>query len=354
MRHVMDLSREMHAQGHEVDIAYSSLRFEPAFKDRFLALKDEGIGMYEIPMRQEPHPSDRFCVRELRAKIKAQRYDVVQGHSTKSGLVARLAAKKLGCKVFFTPHGLYTQTPGTSKKKALVYGVLERYLARFTDKIILLSESELAHARELGLPASKLVRGTNGIAEPAWESRDACRARYRLGADDYVIGWIGRFAFPKSPETAIRTMALVIQQLPNAKLLMAGEGVDLEACKALACDLGVKENVVFTGPVKVAEFFPACDVEFLSSLSEALPYALLEALFAGLPIVATRVGGTKETITQATNGYVGDTEQELADALVKLGKDATLRESMGAASHARSSDFTIKSMVDWHLNLYVS
>lgn len=352
MRHVMDLSRELVRRGHTVHIIYSPRRMEDAFKERFLNQANEGITLHPVEMRRAPHPSDRKAIKAAREILKTHQFDVVHCHSTKSGLVGRLAAKGLRAKVFYTPHGIFTLSPDIKAWQRVPYAKLEAWLQKYTTRVIYLSEIEKIECEAIGIRREKLVQVFNGIEAPNWADREELRKRYGIENDEVVVGWISRFLPAKDPDLAIETFAEVAANNSHARFLMAGEGDLWDDAKEYAASLGLQNRLTFVGTVRPAEFFPALDIQFLSSLQEGLPYVLVEALFAGLPIVSTRVGGTHEIVRN--NGRVSNERDasELSDLLIDLINQPALRERMGEESLLLSKKFTIDSMVDSLVSLY--
>jgi glycosyltransferase involved in cell wall biosynthesis len=128
-------------------------------------------------------------------------------------------------------------------------------------------------------------------------------------------------------------MKTVHQELPEAKLILVGDGEEREHLETLTDGLGIRECVEFAGRVpheKVEDYMSQAEVFVLPSLSEGFPVTILEAMACGLPVVATRVGGVPDIIEDGTNGYLVDTmnQEQIAEALLKLLQDEKLRKDI--------------------------
>lgn len=347
MRHVIDLSRELVRRGHHVEIIYSPVRLEEGFKGRFFELENIGVKFHPLPMKRAPGPSDLSAIRLTKKILKNGQFDIVHAHSTKSGLVGRLAGKGLA-KVFYTPHCLYTLAPEMPKWQRKPFAMMESWLQKYTEKVVIISKIELDEALRIGIRREKIHLGFNGIEDLRWKNRSEARTAYGIDDEDVVVGWISRFVDQKYPQLAIQTFAELASHSPNVRFVMAGEGPLWEECKQMSTDLGLSKRLTFVGMVKPPDFFPALDVYFLSSLHEGLPYVLIEALFAGLPIVTTPVGGAIETVGNSENGFVTDglSPEELAEKLHTLVENQELRKKMSSTSLIKSKSFTVTAMVD--------
>jgi glycosyltransferase involved in cell wall biosynthesis len=195
-------------------------------------------------------------------------------------------------------------------------------------------EDYLVHG--IKLPANKVTLINNGVAEPVSateEQKRLVREALRVQADDVIIGCCCRLKDEhKRVSDLIKAFARVHERFPNAKLLIVGDGPDEAMLRSLAGELGVSEHVHFTGyQGNTRPFFEVMDIFALASAYEGLPVALLEAMFARLPVVATRVSGIPSVVRTGETGFLVEPKnpEELADRLLVLLNDAALRETMG-------------------------
>ncbi len=352
-RHVLDLSEGLSERGCEVHLIYSTNRIDRLFVDRLTGLKT--VRHQALKMRTSPHPSDFSVTSALRAYARRHGpFDVIHGHSSKGGALARLAAMGTNAAAFYTLHGLIMMDPGLGRLKRSLYLAIERALSLSTAGIIAVSPEEGRAAVKLGLGSSRVVLVPNGIGPVLLRSRAEARAELEVSDDVPVVGFVGRLVSQKAPDLLIRAFATASRSAPGSKLAMLGSGPLEHDLKKLARALGVASHVLFLGERDARGFLAAFDVFALSSLKEGLPYVVIEAMAAGLPVVATETAGVEILVRTGSNGVVvpaGD-QEAFAEGLKSLLTDRTRRLRFGEASRNRASLFTIDAMIDRTLNAY--
>jgi glycosyltransferase involved in cell wall biosynthesis len=353
-RHFLDLAAGLEARGIDVVGIYSPRKLDTACRARLAA---GGLPpLYEFPMRRAVHPLDGVDTWRLVRFIRSLgRFDIVHGHSSKGGAMARLAARWLGIPAVYTPNAFATQDRGLPGWQRSFYGRVERWLARRTDAIIAVSHDEADHAREhLQIDPKKLHVIPNGIDAIDFPSKESARSRLGIAPGELVVGFVGRLAPQKAPDVMLRSFATVAREAPHVRLVMIGNGPLETETARLVDQLGLAPRVLLLGDVVATQVMPAFDLFCLSSRYEGLPYVLLEALAAGLPIVSTRVEGASMCITHEENGLLVpiDEPAALAAALLRVAKDDALRSQFAAASSRRADRFTCRQMVDDVLAVY--
>jgi L-malate glycosyltransferase len=183
------------------------------------------------------------------------------------------------------------------------------------------------------------------------------REALRIRPDELIIGCCCRLLDKhKRVSDLIKAFARAHDRFPKAKLLLVGEGPDEAMLRSLASQLGVAEHVCFAGyQADTRPFYEVMDIFALASAYEGLPLALLEAMFARLPVVATRVGGIPTALKADETGYLVEPKapSELADKLIALVSDAPLRRSMGQAGLVRArAEFSADRYVGQFDELY--
>lgn len=354
-RHVLDLAEGLIARGCDVHLLYSPFRLDDSFRTRMWSMP--GLRHVALPMRRSVHPSD------IRAAWSAREYlhqfgpfDIVHGHSSKGGAVARLAAMGSGAATFYTPHALVTMSAELPGWKRRFFALAELVLSKLTTRIIAVGAEEARFALAAGLGESRVVMVPNGVGAlqlpPRHEARRACG----VGDDEIVVGWVGRLVADKAPEVLINAMATALNKAPRMRAVLVGDGPMRVALAELAARLGLARKVSLLGELDARQILPAFDIFASSSRMEAMPYAILEAMAAGLPIVAMRTSGAELLVEPGVNGTIVPTDdcEGLAAALVSLTADPGLAERMGAASRQRVAQFTIDKMVERTLALYES
>jgi glycosyltransferase involved in cell wall biosynthesis len=352
-RHFLDLAEGLVARGVEVVAIYSPGRCDASFRARRASLA--GIRFVESPMRRALHPLDALdCARLVRLIRDEGPFDLVHGHSSKGGALARLAARWLGIPSVYTPHAFITLDPTLPAWKRRLYGRIERWLARHAAAVITVSRDEATHARALGIDPRKIHTVHNGIAPLEFPSRDAARSRLGLSPVEFVIGFVGRFVSQKAPELLVDALAIIAGLHPHTRLVLIGSGPLEPIIRRRIHHLGLESRVLMPGDSVAAPLMPAFDVFCLPSRYEGLPYVLLEALAAGLPIVTTRVGGAATCVDHGQNGFIlesGDASQ-LASALSRFAADPPLRHQFAATSKLKSTHFSADRMIDETLLVY--
>jgi glycosyltransferase involved in cell wall biosynthesis len=231
------------------------------------------------------------------------------------------------------------------------FRVIERGLARVADRIIAVSDQVRNDLVRFGVaPRRKIVvvhygfdldarLGSGGL-------RDEKRREAGVSGDDFVIGWAGRLSDIKRPLDLVRTAARV----DGSKLVIAGDGELNEDVRSLAVELGIGDRVLILGYVEdMGAWYSAFDAFLLTSANEGAPVVAIEALAAGVPVVATNAGGTPTVVDDAETGFladVGDVDA-LAAHLIRLRDDLELRNALGQEGAARMRErFSTERMVD--------
>jgi glycosyltransferase involved in cell wall biosynthesis len=205
-RHVLDLAEAFIGRGVEVHLIYSPLRADAIFLERVGAIA--GLRATQVAMRTGPHPGDIGVVRRVRRYMKEWGpFDLVHGHSSKGGAIARLAAFGTRTKAVYTLHGLIMMDPGLPRWKWLFYLTIELTLSLWTRRIIAVSPEESRGAVRVGLGTSRVVTIPNGIGAMEVTPREAARREMGVPAGAKVVGYVGRLVDQKAPDVLIRAFA---------------------------------------------------------------------------------------------------------------------------------------------------
>lgn len=303
----------------------------------------EGYGT-KVHCLRAGHAFDPRWVGRLRGLVKDGDYGIVHTHAPYPALGARLALARPGPILVHTEHNVwqrYRRLTGWANARTI-----ERNAA-----VIAVSEAvaESIKARRdnagqgAGPPVEVLVHGIDPARSIAKSADSSARARVILGLDEgeAVVGTVGNFTPKKDHLMLIAAFASLARAKPGVRLVLVGTGPLERTLRDSVQRHGLTARVTFAGSRDdVLEVLPAFDVFALSSLHEGLPIALLEAMAAGLPCVATRVGGVHEVVTDGQGGLLvppGD-PAGFATALATLLDDADLRARMGGLSRARVAD----------------
>ena len=211
------------------------------------------------------------------------------------------------------------------------------------------------HATE-HCPLEKIVVIPNGIGAPAAPQGSDRSEALHVSEDDRVVGTITRLVWKRGHEELLKAAALIARAEPAAKLLVVGDGPLRRSLEEQARSLGLNGGVRFLGAVpQAARLLPHFDVFVLSSVWEGMSNGLLEAMAAGRPVVATRVGGNPEVVVDEESGLLVPPKdpQALADAVLRLLRDRDLARRLGEAARRRiESQFTLEQMVHRMEHLY--
>ena len=288
----------------------------------------------------EPIAADRLSPGALRDTIRlarARRIQVVHSHGKGAGLYGRIAARLTGAAAIHTFHGIHPAGYGR------LYLRLERALARLSFAVVHVSESQATEARALGLaPAGRTRVIVNGIDAASVRAAAAgapmSRATLGLRPDALVLATIARFDPVKRLEVLVRALPLLMARVPEAQLLIVGDGPERGALRALARALAPGDRVVFAGAIPdAARVLPVVDLYVTASRREGLPTAVLEAMACGLPVLATEAPGHVDAVEPEVTGRLVplDDAPGLATAAGLLLRDPALRARMGRAGRER-------------------
>ena len=301
-------------------------------------------------LRREIAPlRDYGCYRDLCRLLRQLQPDLVHLHSSKAGLLGRLAAWKIGVPSLFTAHGwAFTEGAGLVQRS---YGlVLEWIMARIGNGIITVSAYDMALARKW-----RVVRG-----ERAWCIRNAVEEAGQPvvagdGGGDVVLLNVGRMARAKNHLLLLEAAA----RLEGAfRLVIVGRGRFYPQLLEQADRLGLQQRVTFvTDNDDPGEWFRRADIYVLSSDYEGLPLSVLEAMAAGLPVISTRVGGVPEAVTHDETGLLVDRGDVagLARSMQALVDDREQRRRLGEAGYRRfEEEFRVERLCGETLEVYRS
>ncbi len=310
------------------------------------------VGMRFVPLRHVRRaisPRDLLGLLELVVLMRRLRPDVVHANSSKAGVLGRVAAVLAGIPVrIFTVHGWAFSAH--SGLLSTLYRWADRLVEPLTTRIVCVAERE----RAAGL-AARTCRAERTVVIP--NAVDVAAAPpSRHDGDPPVVVAVGRLAYPKDPLTLIRALDLARAQPWRAVLV--GDGPDRPVVEAEIEARGLTGAVTLAGGRDVVPVLLAgADVFALSSRSEGAPMSILEAMAAGLPVVASDVGGVREQVADGETGLLVPPADPhaLAAALERLLADPRLRLGLGEAGRARAREhFDIGAARDAHVAVYLA
>lgn len=286
--------------------------------------------------------------------IREFKPDVVHTHTAKAGTLGRIAAVLMRVPVrVHTFHG-HVLHGYFSPMVTRVFIVIERVLGRFTHGIVSVGSQVRDDLLAAGIGTmEKFTVIAPGVARSEPVSRDVARESLGLLPDTYVALFIGRLTQIKRPDRLLEAFSIVLEKVPSAVLLMAGEGELFESTKQTGAHFG--DSVRLLGwRSDLAVLFAAADVAVLSSDNEGMPVTLIEASMAGVPCVTTDVGSAREVVLDNETGFVVPTDSvAIARALIELFTNEELRKEMGAAATRHTmANFSSNRLIHDHEDLY--
>jgi len=287
---------------------------------------------------------------------------IVHTHSSKAGIVGRLAARISAVPVsIHTPHG-HVFYGHFNPLIARLFWLMEKLFERMTDGVVALTEGEKKDYINLSVyRAGKVAVIHSGVDLQRFSDVrvDPAKVRKNIGLEPecLVVGTVGWLLPIKGPLVLLRAMAALRQKIPKARLVYVGKGALARQLKSEAVRLKVADRVLFLGwRDDVHEIMQAFDILVLPSLNEGMGRVLVEAMAAGKPVVASRVGGIPDLVKHGENGFLvnpGDIA-DLSHYIGRLLQDAELRANMGSSGRAHAQNFDIRNMVEKIDALYLT
>jgi glycosyltransferase involved in cell wall biosynthesis len=343
--HVRDLASAMQARGHRVLVLIGGAG--PVTKE----LAGAGVPFRVLAhLRRSLSPwNDARAPWEIAAALREFQPDLVSAHTAKAGWMARAACARLGIPAIYTPHGLWVGSRAKQAPLRALARLAERTAGLWNHDVVCVCEAErqLALASRIA-PRERLHVIHNGVREVA----PALRA-FPAGAPCRVVS-VARFEAPKDHAALLVAMSRLADL--DWELDLVGDGPLEKNCRALAGWLGIASRVRFLGyQPDPAPALARAGLFVLASRSEALPRSVLEAMRAGLPIVASAVGGLPEMVDNGINGVlipISDSEG-LAQAIRAMIEQGSVRAACGIASRAAyEARFRFESMLEKTAALY--
>lgn len=353
-RIILQLAEVACAEGWRVDILTTDRTFQR------VAAK-QGLGVVDLDViRREIRPLwDLAGLSRLTRFLRREPYDIVHTHTSKAGFVGRLAARLANVPVIVhTAHGFafHEKSPQSVRR---FYSILERAASHWCHRIVSVSEFHRDWAVELGIcNPSKIVAIPNGIGRMPGTVAAPAEVRRLLGVQpcDFLILTMARLAADKGLEYLIEAAATLARYERRFRVVIAGEGPARGALEQHARNLDVSDHVTFLGfREDVSNLLEAADLVVLPSLREGLSIALLEAMAAAKPIVATSIGSHKEVASQPTTVCLVPPADTIAlsDAILRLARDPVLMARLGTRAKAQfERHYTEDRMLGAYRNLY--
>lgn len=330
-------------QGHEVHYA-SMGEFEIEDCDK----------SFVVPFARSPFSfSNIVAIRKLKKIIDRENYDLIHTHTPMGSIVTRLAARaarKKGTKVIYTAHGFHF-FKGAPLLNWLIYYPIEKMVARLTDTLITINREDYARAKAKFHTNVVYVPGVG--VDPARfkklsaKEKAALRSSLGLSAKDFIMIYPAELNANKNQIMLLRVMKDLVKKDSSIHLLLPGRDSSNGYHKKISMDFDIAKNVHFLGHRQdIPDLMQIADLSVSTSFREGLPVNLMEAMFAGLPIVATGCRGATELVENSVNGFVTEfNDQKFIDAIEKIRNDKKLYRTLSKNSQTRSKQYEIKTII---------
>lgn len=346
-RYVRDLTRQQQALGHEVGILCdSSTGGETAVQLLNSVAPACGLGIVRFPISRLPGVGDLSGARQATTHARRLKPDIIHCHGAKGGLYGRLAASRLGVPSVYTPHGGSLHYSWSSPAGA-VFLSAERFLHRVGSGLIFVCAFERdSYDRKIGIGGKPHAVIYNGLLPE--EFADAAPR-----ADAADVLFIGDMRVLKGVDVLLEALAR-LRHSRTVSACLVGDGPDLERFKALAAKLELNDRVVFPGRMGARAAFERGRLLVMPSRAESFPYVVLEATAAGVPMIASAVGGIPEVLPRDLLVAPGDAGA-LADRLAAALTDRRSVLTAAAATRERlRRDFTVAAMTKSVTDFYAT
>ena len=331
------------------------------------ALEKAGIPFFCVPelVREISPLADLRALMRLKRLFREQKFDILHTHSSKTGILGRLAGRLAGVPlVMHTVHG-YAFPAARNTFQKLFYFLMEWIGARLTDALVVLNQNDFEiAAKRLGVPLDKLHLIPNGVdperySPPSLEVRNKIRLeRFGIGKDGVAIGMVGRLWRQKNPECFVKAGIELLKNNPlSIHFFLIGDGEEREKLEGLIKASGNQQAIHILGWRDDADrLLDGLDIFVLPSLWEGMPLAILEAMASSLQVVASNIPGNRDLVEDAENGYLFELNNEkvLVEKLRKLINDPALRNRLGESGRKKvQANYTLNERVKTMESLYL-
>jgi glycosyltransferase involved in cell wall biosynthesis len=344
--YLLTLSKGLMNRGHHVHMAASGGNME----QDFLCLGAQVLSL-NILTKSELDPRIYWALKPLKKYILEQDIQCVHSHTRITQVMGALLKKKTGRPFLTTCHGYFKNR------------LSRRWFPCWGDKVIAISKAVEDHLKnDFGVPLEKIVLIESGIDLDAFEPvteelKIERRKRFGLGQEP-VIGMVARLSDVKGQDILIKAMARVVTEVPEAKLLLVGMGKTESILRSMVSRLGLEEHIRFIALVNATnEMLSLFDIFVMPSRQEGLGLSIMEAQAAGVPVIASRVGGIPGLIEDGRTGILVEPEnvQALSSAVIELIKSRPRSRAIGLSGRdfiqmTHSSDCMVEKTIAVYQN----
>ena len=318
--------------------------------------------VFNIPFERSPFNSKNIkAYKELKRIMKEENYDIVHCNTPVGGILTRLAGRKLrknGLRVIYTAHGFHFYK-GAPKKNWIIYYPIEKFMSRYTDDLITITEEDynlaktkgfkgnIHHVHGVGVNSSKFVK----LSE---EDRQELR-KSKGYSDEFIILCTGELNKNKNQATLIRAMAEIVKKHDNVRLLLAGNGPEHDNLVGLINELDLGMYVELLGyRTDLEDYVNICDLVVSASYREGLPLNIMEAMICGKPVVASDNRGHRELIKDGQNGILVDLNKDsgFTDSISLLIENQEVRDRFSVNGMRMVEPFKVENVKGELVRIY--
>lgn len=344
MKHMQEQGWEVHVAAHDNLALKNGLRLR--YYDKFI----------ETPFSRSPKSADNLkAYKQLKRLLAEEHYDVILCNTPMGGIVTRLAAKqarKHGAKVVYMAHGFHFYK-GSSKKAWLVFYPIEKFMAKYCDLLITINKEDYALAQKKFSKRTKIahIHGV-GVDEQRYhpaapEEQLAMRRAEDLSPEDFVILCTGELNENKNQKTLVAAAAMLKEEIPNLKVLLAGNGPREQALLEQIQDGGLENTVKLLGyRTDLEKLVPAVDLVVSCSHREGMPLNIIEAMLCKKPVIASHNRGHDELVEDYGSGLLFQCEdsKQLASSVAALAADPAAASAYGLRGAEIAEAYAAKSV----------
>jgi glycosyltransferase involved in cell wall biosynthesis len=351
-RHIADLASAQADAGHQVGVVCDSLTGGAFEAEKIAAILPKlALGSVRLPIAREIAPSDLRAMAKVKAALTPLEPQIIHAHGAKGGVFGRLVGAWMGrsrpIARFYAPHGGSLHYDSRSAEGRLYFAV-ERALERITDAMIHVSGYEAeTYVAKVGRPRCEAFVVRNGLTAPEFELVEPA-------PDAVEFLFLGMLRDLKGVDVFIEALAKLAAGRAAPTAVIVGDGPDEARYRAMVAERGLADRVSFRPPTQTRDAFRLARAIVVPSRAESMPYVVLEAIAAGLPMVCTRVGGVPEIFGPFADELIppGDADA-LAAAMAALAADPEAAKGAALARRAHVGDeFSLKEMSARIENIY--
>lgn len=358
LKHLSYLVRNLDRTYFDVTVILSNKRSEKVFHE-IAKMEKAGTTVLLLPMERNINVwKDAKSFFKILSHISMDSYDIVHAHSSKAGVLFRIAAwvKRIPT-IIYTPHCFYFQSKNGIRR--MFYVGIEKLLGTITHYLVV-SNTEKVWATNYKIVKPKKLKNINNAIDfteyPLLCEDESTKRNMGFNDDSIIVGAIGRLVEQKDWLTYIYAAKEIVQHFPDVLFLIVGDGYLYHDLKETIKDLNLEGNVIITGyHSEVNKVYSVMDVFVSTSLWEGLPYVLLEAMWFKKPIVATNLG-YQNIICDNENGFLVEVKDYkiLASKIQELIMNKALSKDMGERGHHLvKSNFSFHEFVKKHESIYL-